>query len=198
MASPYAGFDQTQWKRITDRLIHDHPLQASVIVAVVLNSWQSLFDSKIGTREFQIGKDFFPKPQVMGFFLEQLITLDLSAQYPDQWRAEKSADEKDIVYIPNAGYSVEIKTSSSPKHIYGNRSYAQEGNGSKKSKSGYVLAVNFQKFTNTTEKPMILRVRFGWLDHTDWIGQTAPTGQQSRVKGESETLKLQVLYPPAS
>lgn len=141
-----------------------------------------------------IGKDIFPKPQIMGFFLHELIPLTLAKRYPDKWRKEETAAEKDLIYIPDDTFSVEIKTSSSAKNIYGNRSYAQEANSVKKSKSGYYLAINFQNFSAKISKPQITRVRFGWLDHADWIGQTAATGQQARLSPDVEQKKLIILY----
>jgi ScaI restriction endonuclease len=73
--------------------------------------------------------------------------------------------------------------SSHPSQIFGNRSYAQEqASGSTgKGKSGYYLTVNFQNFKIAgADQPSITQVRFGWLDHTDWIGQASATGQQAR------------------
>jgi hypothetical protein len=154
---------------------------------------KSIFDSKIGNA-FLIGKDIFPKPQIMGFFLHELIPLTLAKRYPDKWRKEETASEKDLIYMPDDTFSVEIKTSSSAKNIYGNRSYAQEANSVKKSKSGYYLAINFQNFSAKISKPQIKRIRFGWLDHADWMGQTTPTGQQARLSPAVEQNKLIILY----
>jgi hypothetical protein len=148
----------------------------------------------MGTRAFHIGKEIFPKPQIMGFFLHELIPLELAARYPKKWRGERSAGDKDIVYIPNDRLSIEVKTSSNPSHIFGNRSYAQGTTKNKKAKSGYYLAVNFQKFSTNLKRPNILLVRFGWLDSTDWIGQKAATGQQSRLPTEVESFKLLKIY----
>ena len=61
------------------------------------------------------------------------------------------------------------------------------------SKSGYYLAVNFEKFSNTTN-PQIKLIRFGWIDSGDWIGQKAATGQQSRLSSDVENYKLLQLY----
>jgi len=104
------------------------------------------------------------------------------------------------VYIPDDNYSTEIKASSSKNKIYGNRSYAQqptEGSKVKKDKDGYLLAINFKKFDKNKsgpQKPQIRRIRFGWLDHTDWKGQNKPTGQQASLYPESEQNKLIVLF----
>jgi hypothetical protein len=194
MVSPYEGLPSDKWLAVTKRLAEEHPLKTAEIAEVVLTAWNSIFESKIG-RNFFIGQNIFPKPQIMGFFLHELIPLELAARHPNVWRGEKISEEKDIVHIPNKQYSIEVKTSSDPRHIFGNRSYAQEATKSKKIKSGYYLAVNFEKFLNDTRKrPNILLVRFGWIDATDWIGQKAATGQQARLNPDVEKFKLLELY----
>lgn len=194
MVSPYKGLPPEKWLAVTQQLAKEHPLKANEIVEVVLAAWDSIFASKMGTSAFHIGKDIFPKPQIMGFFLHELIPLELAARHPKTWRGEKTSGDKDIVYIPDDQYSIEVKTSSNPRHIFGNRSYAQEANENKKVKSGYYLTVNFEKFSGDAKRPNILLVRFGWLDATDWIGQKAATGQQSRLPPEVETYKLLELF----
>jgi hypothetical protein len=179
---------------VTRRLVKEHPLKAAEIVEVVLAAWESIFASRMGTRAFHIGKEIFPKPQIMGFLLHELIPLELAARHPKSWCGERSSGDKDIVYIPDDKFSIEVKTSSNPSHIFGNRSYAQETTTQKKAKTGYYLAVNFQKFSTIVKRPNILLVRFGWLDSTDWIGQKAATGQQSRLPHEVESYKLLEIY----
>lgn len=194
MRSPYEGAPPGKWLDITKRLLEEHPLQEKEIVDVVLNSWDSIFSSKLGTKGFRIGKQIFPQPQIMGFLLHELIPLELQARYSKLWRAEKTSGDKDIVYIPDDKYSIELKTSSNPRHIFGNRSYAQQSTLGKKAKTGYYLAVNFEKFSKKKKRPDIRLIRFGWLDATDWIGQKAPTGQQSRLPPEIESSKLIQIY----
>ena len=133
MASPYSGLESTHWLKTTKRLVKKHPLQPDEIVEVVLSTWKSIFESKMGTKGFHIGQEIFPKPQIMGFLLHELIPLELSSRYPKEWRGEKDSSDKDIVYIPDNYYSIEVKTSSNPNHIYGNRSYAQATSSAKKS-----------------------------------------------------------------
>jgi len=84
---------------------------------------------------------------------------------------------------------LELKTSSQ-KSIFGNRSYAKSETG--KSKSGYCLAINFEKIS--CENPRILRIQFGWLDHSDWVGQRSETGQQAALTKEAKENKLITLY----
>lgn len=194
MSSPYKGLPPAKWPALTRRLVNEHPLKTDEIVDVVLSAWASIFKSRIGPRGFHIGKDILPKPQIMGFFLHELIPLELAARHPKEWRGETSASDKDIVYIPNDHFSIEVKTSSNPSHIFGNRSYAQAATEDKKTKSGYYLAVNFEKFSASGKRPHILLVRFGWLDSCDWIGQKAATGQQSRLLAEVEDHKFLEIF----
>jgi hypothetical protein len=190
MNSPYKNKKPSKWLLVTRSLIKDHPLTSKEIKEVVLQSWDDIFKSKIGKRKYQIGKNIFPKPQILGFFLHELIPLEFEKRYPKDWRREKSARDKDLICIPDDFFSIEIKTSSNPNSIFGNRSYAQETDNGKKSKSGYYLAINFEKCDANCPKPKILKIRFGWLDHDDWLGQKAATGQQSRLSRDVESFKL--------
>ena len=194
MKSPYSRRKPKGWLKITKKLIEKHPLSTDELVDIVLESWEEILLLEIGKNQYRIGKDIFPKPQVMGFFLHELVPLKLENLHPGKWRREKSARDKDAIYIPNGLYSIEIKTSSSATRIFGNRSYAQKTTSDKKSKSGYYLAINFEKFKKEVDQPRILKVRFGWLDHDDWMGQKAATGQQARLSLEVETYKLMQLY----
>ncbi len=192
--SPYTGVSQEDWEETTRTLVAQHPLKRDEIVEMVLKAWDGIFESRFGSRPFAIGTHIFPKPQIMAFLLHELIPLELNAKYSETWRGDESANEKDLVYVPDDRYSIELKTSSSANGIFGNRSYAQPGTNPKKSKSGYLLAVNFEKFLLHTVTPRIRRIRFGWLDHEDWFGQAAATGQQARLSKEAQRYKLEVLY----
>jgi hypothetical protein len=196
MASPYDAVVPADWLRVTQELVSAHPLSDEEIVEVVLESWNAIFESSIGPKGFKIGTHIIPKPQIMGFLLHELIPLGFAARHPTLWRIERSAEDKDLVYIPDQAQSVEIKTSSHASQIFGNRSYAQKTKGtSKKDKSGYYLAINFGKFVSLGKRPGIRKIRFGWLDHSDWVGQTSSTGQQARLLPATEQSKLITLYP---
>lgn len=188
----YKGIPQGRWIEKTRELVESHPLKAAEVVEVVRGCWDAIFQSKIG--KFSIGVHIFPKPQTMGFLLHELVPLEFSARYPKTWRGEQAKDDKDLVHIPDDTYSVEIKTSSHKSQIFGNRSYAQKGTAKSKEKTGYYLAVNFEKFAVGGARPRIRRIRFGWLDHADWAGQKAATGQQARLSPAVEKGKLLVLY----
>ena len=161
---------------------------------ISLEAWKDIFESRIGKEQLRIGTDIFPPPQIIGFLLHELIPNKLAKKYPKEWTKDKTAKEKDLVYIPNPDNSIEIKTSSHPKQIFGNRSYGQKQTNPKKDKSGYYLAINFEGFTDS-KKPKIRLIRFGWLDHSDWIAQEAATGQQAHLTNEANNLKLLTIYP---
>ena len=193
MASPYDGLASSAWPDKTKELIEAHPLEPEEIVEVILGAWRAIFESKIGPKGFHIGREITPKPQIMGFFLHELIPLEFANRYPDQWSPERPAGDKDIVCLFEAGYSIELKTSSHASQIFGNRSFAQKATSTKKSKAGYYLAVNFERFKEG-KAPEIRRIRFGWLDESDWIGQRAQTGQQARLDPTVERGKLVTLF----
>lgn len=194
MESPYENINSSEWQKITEKLLNNFPLSKDYLVSLVLKSWDAILRTKIADK-WSIAHDVQPKPQIMGFFLHEIIGQYIQADYPKSWRKEKNAADKDVVCITNPDFSLEIKTSSDKNKIFGNRSYAQEvKQGGKKSKSGYYLAINFEKFDETAKLPQIRLIRFGWLDHTDWIGQSAASGQQARLPKEVENGKLVVIY----
>ena len=197
--SPYKNLPVSKWEKRTRELVQAHPLHAEEIVAIVLLAWEDISNSSIGRKPFHIGKDIFPKPQIISFLLHELIPLELMERYPKLWRGERVKNEKDLVYLPDEKYSVEIKASSHPSKIFGNRSYAQkstEGKKALKSKSGYYLAINFEAFGKENKTDLkIVKIRFGWLDHEDWTGQTAATGQQASLSPDVEKYKLLHLFP---
>ncbi len=192
MQSPYSNKPENEWLIITENLVKNHPLKTNEIVEVVLESWQWIFKSKIG--DFSIGTDIFPTPQIMSFLLHELVALNLEKRHPKTWKKGVTKSEKDLVCTEDNSFSVEIKASSDKKQVFGNRSYAQEESAtSQKVKSGYYLTINFEKFTEN-DRPEITIIRFGFLEHTDWIGQASQTGQQARLSAESYKYKLKVLY----
>lgn len=193
--SPYLGLTVEQWPGKTNELLALHPLKPAEIVEITLQSWSDIFDSRLGPKGFQIGKDIFPQPQIMAFLLHELIPLECASRYPKLWRRDQHGADKDLVYCTDEQFSIQIKTSSSLNGIFGNRSYAQPTSGDKKSKSGYYLAVNFGGFeAGTIAHPSVVKIRFGWLDHTDWKGQAAASGQAATPSKEARKHKLVTLY----
>lgn len=190
-----AEIDRTyKWAGVTRQLVAIHPLSMTEVESVTLSSWAAILASSFGG--FKIGTQIKPKPQMMAFFLSELISLEFARRYPEVWQPDQSASDKDMVYVPDLGYSVENKASSNPTQVFGNRSYAQpSGKTGKKGKSGYYLAINFQKFSTTATPSGVVRIKFGWLDHNDWIPQSAATGQQARIAIQARRSKLLQIFP---
>ncbi len=199
LPNPYDGLSEDQWLPKTEELLAGHPLKADQLIDVVLSQWNAILGSTIGGK-LQIGKDVFPIPQIMGSYLHELIPAELQRRDESLWRRDTASDEKDLVCLADPFYSTEIKTSSHKTQIFGNRSYAQPPSAtSKKSKSGFYITVNFERWIDVVDRPPAIRqIRFGWLDHTDWKAQNAETGQQARVLQPAYKGKLPVLYPVSS
>lgn len=189
MISPYQNNDKTLWPQITAALVNIHPL-ASEIKDVVLEAWDDIFSSTLGG--YRIGRDIFPDPQIIGFFLHELIALKLEAKGNGQYRKGRQSNEKDVECDNNPDFSLEIKTSSNPSKIFANRSYAQPSVNGRKNKDGYYLAVNFDKIEPGTV-PTVRMIRFGYLEHSDWIAQASATGQQAHLASETYNLKFVTL-----
>ena len=192
MESPYKGSNIENWESITREILRSHPINTDEFVQIVLSSWEKIFDTKIGG-ELQIGVDVFTPPQILGNFLHLLIAATLEKTHPTIWRRELDKNDKDVVCLTSNDYSFEIKTSSQSR-IFGNRSYGQAENASGKSKSGFYAAILFEKCTPKHPRPEIKRIKFGWIDHTDWKAQAAATGQNSTLDTNAWNLKLKDLY----
>ena len=197
MASPYERYSESQWPEITRQLVAQYPLSPNEIVDAVLAAWDGILNTRIAG-ELQIGVDIFPSPQIMGNYLHELIPIMLERRFPGVWSRDIRKDDKDLVYLPNDFFSTEIKTSSNPNNIYGNASYGQEdsADASSKSKDGYYIGVNFEKFDQAPagQLPRIRKIRIGWLDHSDWHSQDASSGQAATITATVRDSKLLLIY----
>ena len=199
MKDPYLNEPEDNWKNITEKLINAFPLSRTDLVEIVLSSWKDIFTITNADNSFHIGVNAFPKPQVMGFLLEALIGLNIEKEFgKDNWVFDPTGYDKDIVNKNNPDYSFEIKSSSSKNNIYGNRSYAKKGKTSKKSKDGFYLAINFEKFTAEQPNPQMSKIRFGYLSFSDWRAQKSPTGQNAHIPANIEKAKLLTIYDKRS
>ncbi len=196
--SPYAGARIDQWHNITEQLISRHPISKTNIVKAVQCAWKLATSGKIGG--YSIGTEIRPRPQIMGFLLHELIPLEIIKLAGSDWRREQDKQDKDVVCISNSVFSFEIKTSSNKNKIFGNRSYGQKATNKNKvtkvDKSGYYLAINFEKFSedDEVESPQLYKIRFGWIDSEDWKSQLSSTGQQASLTSEVECKKLLTLW----
>ena len=186
MKSPYDNVDVHCWRTITERLVGEHPL-TPMIVDICLKSWQSILNGKINTFLNMRIREMNISPQATGALLHDVIP-EYIAKHIAGFRKGRGR-EKDIVCESDDYFSVELKTSSQ-KSIFGNRSYAASETG--KAKAGHYLAINFEKIAS--ENPRILRIQFGWLDHSDWRGQRSETGQQASLTRNARDNKLITLY----
>src|SRR3954453_13470425 len=117
--SPYDGLAQEDWLPKTHPLVASYPVSSDEMVEIVLDEWESIFDSRVGKHGLRIGEHIFPKPQIMGDYLHELIPYEFKAGYPDDWRRDQGGDDKDLVYVPDPDkWSTEIKTSSHPTQVF--------------------------------------------------------------------------------
>lgn len=192
MDSPYKDLPLDKWGDKTKELVASHPLTPE-IVTTVQKSWNEIFTSKIGP--FTIGQDIYPSPQILSFFLHELIAHHLSLKYPKRYKVGELINEKDIHDLVDPSLGIEIKASSHPTQVFANRSYAQPSSDSEsKEKNGYYLTVNFEKISPSNPNPQILLIRFGYIEHGDWIAQHSAKGQQARLSPEAYRHKLIELY----
>lgn len=201
MPSPYAGKAVKHWAAITHTLLSNHPLKPLTsyeLVDTVLQAWNLICNNTVIGGTIKIGVDLFPKPQILGELLHEVIPYLLQKAHPTEWRPDIAKDEKDMVYIPDkAQFSTEIKTSSSASGIFGNRSVSQKTVKRKaaKEKSGYFLAINYSPMHRNNKVGPINLIRMGWFDHKDWTGQVAPSGQAASLSRDVRLNKLRTLYP---
>lgn len=192
MASPYDSLSEDKWIDKTLELINSHPLKDE-IKDIVLKSWDDIFNSKIGS--FSIGKEIFPSPQIISFFLHELVAHSLSLKYPNRYKVGELKNEKDVHDMIEPSMGIEIKASSNPTQIFANRSYAQPSSEDEiKDKNGFYLAINFEKISKSNPRPKIRLIRFGYLEHGDWIAQQSETGQQARLSPLAYQSKLIEIY----
>jgi hypothetical protein len=187
--SPYLGYPVEDWKEITEGLVKEHPLRGDELRTLVTAGWNDVFVSTFGRRGLKIGVDIFLKGQAMGSLLHELIPREFAEAHPSLWRPEITATDKDIVCIPDDKFSIELKTSSDPNQIRGNKSFVEDETPGKKLKDGYYLVVNYEKLKRG-KIPALIKIRFGWLDHGDWQTGESKKGQGATVKALAKEHKL--------
>lgn len=188
MFNPYENIPIYRWPEVTDNLINQHPLSLQEIHEVAIYSWTALWQTKIGSGDAILNiQDIAPPATVIGYFFEKLMAKELERRYPNLWAGGTKSDHKDLHYLNNPYFSIEIKSSGQPGfHIYGNRSFSQEIENpekAKKNKSGYYITINF--FGQNLNL-----IRFGWIDGSDWKGQAASSGQMAWLRPEVYSYKL--------
>lgn len=178
-ASPYKDQPVESWLAITEDLIKNHPLSLNKILEAVYVAWEGVWSTEIGNGHARIPlHEVNPPATVVGYFFEKLLGKELATRYPGEWTGGSAGDQKDLHYIKDKKYSIEVKTSGQLGwQVYGNRSYGQDienPDRAKKDKSGYYITVNFHG-------RHINLIRFGWIDGSDWIPQGAQSGQAAKL-----------------
>ncbi len=180
MTSPFAGKPESTWLSITRQLVNTHPLKYTELLDATTTAWATLWQTTVGSGSLSVKLSDLKVPAtIVGYFFEVLLARELERRDPTLWRGNLSKEDKDLVYIPDPAYSVEIKTSGQAGFkVFGNRSYGQKPSADrtqKKEKSGYYITVNFFNQTLTL-------MRFGWIDASDWDPQESPSGQMAGLK----------------
>jgi len=122
MTTPYNDVPHDRWLTITRQLIERHPLELDVIRKVAVQSWDTLWQTRIGEGETAIPLANVDAPAtVIGYFFEKLFTRELELKFPNVWRGGRSKNEKDLVCLTNPAFSTEIKSSGQlGTKIFGN------------------------------------------------------------------------------
>lgn len=188
--TPYKNQAEDDWLSITHGLVRNFPITKEKIVEIVVTSWDDFYSSKIGLTELAIGRDIFIPAQATGVILEKIIASKLSRHNPKIWVGGTEKNHKDIENLEDSQFSFEIKTSSSQNGVYGNRSTGFRSGSSKKVRSGYYLVVNYLLPTESEPERKIRKIRFGWIDDDDWVGQKQSSGQQASIGSKLAKLKL--------
>lgn len=193
MKSPYTGIPEADWPKVTERLVAQFPLDSDTLCSVVNSAWNDIYASSFGDTNLKIGADIFLPAQATGVIIEKLIAVHLASLDP-VWRGGTLKTEKDIVHTKKENFSFEIKTSSSKKGLYGNRSTGHRSDNRTKNRAGYYLVVNYKLPKEDDLDRFIFNIRFGWIDDEDWVGQAKPTGQQASIGAKLAHLKLATLF----
>jgi ScaI restriction endonuclease len=192
VTTPYLNESVSGWSKITAQLLEQHPLKMDTIRDVALASWAILWQTRIGEGETSIRLDEIDVPAtVVGYFFEKLFARELERRYPSEWHGSRTKSEKDLVYLPDPSFSIEMKASGQlGTKIFGNRSYNQQttesSQVSKVEKSGYYITINFYG-------QILTLIRYGWIDQDDWKAQSAETGQAATLPEEVYLHKLMIV-----
>ena len=194
MSSPYKSDAPETWLDTTKALVDNFPINPDEIIDVVMEAWENLYSSSFGSGQLVIGKDIFLPAQATGVILEKLISGVLSGRYPKTWKSGSAKIEKDVVNLKDDEFSFEIKTSSSASGLYGNRSTGFKSSRSKKSRTGYYLVINYLLPKEDELDKKIIKIRLGWIDDEDWVGQAKASGQAASIGAKLAKVKLITIY----
>lgn len=195
--SLYEGLSSEESLGLTKKLVNEHPVDMDTLAAAVLMTWKDLMETKIMGQ--CIIYDIGASAQTLGSLLHSILPSRVDKISHLSWRKEHFKADKDVVCEDDESFSFEVKTSSDKSKIFGNRSFAQEAgqNDDKTSRDGYYLAINFEKTKEAIRlgrKPQILKISFGYLEHSDWIAQKSSKGQAAHLSPTTYQTKFITLY----
>lgn len=187
--SPYKEDNNVMARReISKDLIARHALfrDSHRCADAVHRAWNTVWKTMVGGTVplYQVSVS----SQTIGQFFETLLETELAGF----WRPMRKS-EKDFAHHADPFHNFELKMSSSSNRIFGNASYAKIGEGAEKDRSGFYLAINFEKPTIGTV-PKIHMIRAGWIDASDWIPQKSDTGQSASLRQEVYDAQLCILW----
>ena len=112
------------------------------------------------------------KGSVIGTLLEFFLARRLNAH---DFRKQQKKHEPDFVHRKRAHFNFEVKSTSSKTSVPGNRVAATDSH-----KEGtFLLAINY-----CAREIQPVRVRFGWVQPSDWVAQRG-NGQQASLSKEA-------------
>lgn len=110
------------------------------------------------------------EPQAIGAIFHNLYPYELSKVAGVAVRMGHVKREPDVVIEDAPLYRLEIKSSSSRRGVFGNRSDTQPRATALKEKGAYYLVLNYDKGASAARRsPENLRIRFGFLTPNDWV-----------------------------
>jgi hypothetical protein len=124
MTSPYVDKTESEWLEVTRKLVESHPIKTADLLDTAVTAWAMLWQTTVGTAPMAMKlSDLRVPATIVGYFFEVLFAREMQRRAPALWRGNQSKDEKDLVYVPDPNFSVEIKASGQAGFkVYGNRS----------------------------------------------------------------------------
>ena len=151
--SPYYGLFSREVGGENPRTLEEYPIAPEDVVQVVLRSWSAIFESTLGDG-FRIGVHIFPTPQIMGtLLLTSLSLLEIEAHTEGRWRAcalrpRRTSSTSRMIDSPRR-----LRLIRSEPHLCQSKLRLESDSPGKKGKSGYYIAVNFDKWPVIETRP---------------------------------------------
>lgn len=181
--TPFDDATHEQQKQIAKQIVAQHRIGSDLAFFC--------FDAWIKLQEYP---QEVLEPPTVGLLFEHCLAQTLAAC--DWRRGKQYGHEKDIVCIPDALHSFEIKTSSQwksdavcgPPSVHSALQAYLEGRRPAKVRDGYHLLISYQLDTMRLHK-----IRFGWLQDVDFVMHTSAIST-ARCPAKVANIRLLTLY----